>query len=39
VDIHSRYLDDVTVETDADARTRMHREHQEKLDGLRPRTE
>jgi hypothetical protein len=38
VDIHSRYLDDVTEEADADVRKRLHREHQEKLAGLRPKT-
>jgi LPXTG-motif cell wall-anchored protein len=36
VDIHSRYLDDVTAEADADVRERLHREHREKLDSLRP---
>ncbi len=36
VDMHSRYLDDVTTETDADVRERLHREHQEKLGTLRP---
>ncbi len=38
VDIHSRYLDDVTEESDADARARLHREHQEKLGSLRPKS-
>ncbi|MEE4173891.1 MAG: hypothetical protein V2I57_06530, partial [Xanthomonadales bacterium] len=37
VDIHSRYLDEVTDETDLEARERLHREHQEKLAGLQPR--
>jgi hypothetical protein len=36
VDIHSRYLDDVTEEADASVRERLHREHQEKLEHLRP---
>ena len=36
VDIHSRYLDDVTEEADAGVRERLHREHQDKLGSLRP---
>jgi hypothetical protein len=36
VDMHSRYLDAVTEEADSGNRERLHREHQEKLDHLRP---